>query len=165
MSSDRSKLPTRPKTHKPADSGVVVGNGARRCRSWLISWSHDKQLAGMLAETPLSRAGSLPQEGLCAYVAAGDMTIERVAEIKSGDTSGVSKIGLTKTRLAASLQPVAKQCDFSLFNGACEHHRNESGGISRSYPQRFCHRPQTRCLKPLCCYHLSVTSSIGGMYP
>ena len=51
----------------------------------------------------------------------------------------------------------------ALFNGACEQCRNESGGISRSYPRRFCHRPQTRCLNPLRRYYLSVTSSIGGM--
>jgi hypothetical protein len=28
----RTKLPTAPKAHKPADSGVAVGNGARICR-------------------------------------------------------------------------------------------------------------------------------------
>jgi len=27
----RSKLPSGPKAHKPADSGVCVGNDARRC--------------------------------------------------------------------------------------------------------------------------------------
>jgi len=51
----------------------------------------------------------------------------------------------------------------ALFNGACEQCRNESGGISRSYPRRFCHRPQTRYLNPLRCCYLRVTSSIGGM--
>ena len=29
--SDRPTIEPRPEAHKPADSGVVVGNGARRC--------------------------------------------------------------------------------------------------------------------------------------
>jgi len=48
--------------------------------------------------------------------------------------------------LAASLQPATKGCYYTLFNGACEQRRSESGGISRSYPQRIFHRPQTRSL-------------------
>ncbi|MGF6489908.1 hypothetical protein ABH904_003681 [Pseudomonas frederiksbergensis] len=58
----RTKLPTGLQTHKPADSDVVVGDGARRCSFQEVTLNKTKHA---LQNTPKPVGAGLPAMAAC----------------------------------------------------------------------------------------------------
>ncbi len=54
--SDRKTIKPAPKVHKPADSGVVVGIGARLCSFQEVNWQAIKQAASVESQETDKRA-------------------------------------------------------------------------------------------------------------
>jgi hypothetical protein len=88
--SDKQKIETRHKAYKPADSGVVVGNGARRCNLHQ-SYKCLLQIPTFVA-SELARAGSQ----------SGPKSLTAIHQTDRVDLSYTADIGVTPLEICQS---------------------------------------------------------------